>query len=125
MRGVTGFLLTARCAMDDVPLGLFADEDAAETFAENFSPGDVSTAADVVLGIPRTTRLEVYCLQLTHFIRGYPQRTARIIKTFPDGMPQASADAAPTECVETEALLFDKKNRPNYRRQEMGGGYAG
>lgn len=111
--GLNGFLLSARCAVDDIPMGFYANRAAAEEAAADISPQDVALCADIVYGIPRTTKLEAYCLQVTFFVRGMPQRGAEIIRHFYRDEPQ--------QTEETDVIPFCKKNRPDYSTLETGG----
>lgn len=76
---MNGWLVVARCTMDDLLLGLFATEEEARKFARLWDE-------DQVLKVARKFELEIspgslICLSILEFVKGEPQRYI-IVKEF-------------------------------------------
>ena len=67
---MNGFLLMARCGMDDVPLGLYPGRADALNHALGLSPADVRRAAEAVLHVDVS---DVIGLGVVEFVAGAPQ----------------------------------------------------
>jgi hypothetical protein len=74
---MNGFLVIARCGMDDLPMRLCATRDEASKFARAVGPGDVREAAEAV---NRVSVSEGSCIGMNvlEFLDGEPQPMAAV-----------------------------------------------
>lgn len=66
---MNGFLVIARCGMDDIPLGLFETEEAARVYGRMQTTDTVREKAATVFLLDVS---EIICVDLVKFVAGSP-----------------------------------------------------